>query len=69
MCQYPKRSDILDPRDPGSEILQDLGSYIFIFLRDLRDPGSCHDNIFVVLVILDLGQRRFCWILGILDPA
>ena len=40
-----KRSEILDPQDPGSGILHDIGSYIFIFPWDLRDLGSCHDNI------------------------
>ena len=48
-AKIPKRSEILDPRiqDTGSGILQDVGSYIFIFLRDPRDVGSCHDNIAV----------------------
>ena len=45
MCQDPKK--IRDPGSPGSGILEDLGSYIFIFPWDLKDPGSCHDDIAV----------------------
>ena len=46
-ARIPKRSGILDPQDPGSEILKDLGSYVFIFSWDLGDLGSCHSNIAV----------------------
>ena len=45
MCQDPKK--MLDPQDPGSLILEDLGSYIFTFSWDLRYFGSCHGNISV----------------------
>ena len=41
----PKRSGILDPQDPGSGILEDLGSYIFIFSWDLRYLRSCYGNM------------------------
>ena len=47
MCQDPKRTEILDPQDPRSRILQDLGSYIFIFSWDPRDLESFHGNIAV----------------------
>ena len=45
MCQDPKK--IRDPQDPGSQILEDLGSYIFIFSLGLRDLGSYPGNIAV----------------------
>ena len=44
-AKIPNRSEILDPQDPGSRILQDLGSYIFIFSWDPKDLGSCHGNM------------------------
>ena len=43
MCQDPKK--IPDPGSCGSQILQDLGSYMFIFSWDLRDLGSCCGKI------------------------
>ena len=46
-AKIPKTSEILDLQDLGSEILQDLGSYISIFSWDLRYLGSCHGNIAV----------------------
>ena len=45
--KIPKRSEILDPWDPGSRMFQDLGSYIFIFSWDLKDLEFCHGNIAV----------------------
>ena len=39
-AKIPKRHEILDPGDPGSGILQDFGSYIFILSRYLRGLGS-----------------------------
>ena len=36
-AKIPKRSQILDPQDPGSGILQDLGSCIFTFSWDPKD--------------------------------
>ena len=44
-AKNPKRSEILDLQDPRSEILEEPGSYIFIFPWDLINPGSCHGNI------------------------
>ena len=46
-AKIPERSEILDRQHPESGILQDPGSYIFIFSRDVRDLGSCQDNIAV----------------------
>ena len=46
-AKIPKRSGILDLQDPGFEILEYLGSYLFIFSWDLKDLGSCHGNIAV----------------------
>ena len=63
MCQDPPRSGILDPQDPGSDILEDLGSYIFLFSRD---PILSRQYNHGILGILDLGQKRSCWIL---DPT
>ena len=65
-AEIPKRSEILDSQDIESVLLQDLGSYIFIFSRDLKDLGSCHDNISVQdpIGILDLGQKK-----NLLDPG
>ena len=45
MCQDPKK--ILAPGSPGSGILQDLVSYIFIFSWNHRDLGFRHHNIAV----------------------
>ena len=45
MCQDPKM--IRDPSDPGSGILEELGSYICIFSWDLIDLGLYHGNIAV----------------------
>ena len=39
-AKIPKRPGILDLQDPGSNILEDPGSCIFIFCWDLRDLGS-----------------------------
>ena len=44
-AKIQKKSGILDSQKPGSEILEDIGSYIFIFSWDLKDLGSCHGNI------------------------
>ena len=69
MCQDPKISGILDLQDLGSDILQDLGSYIFIFSGDLGDLVSLRQHCRGILGIMDLGQKIFCQILEILDPA
>ena len=62
MCQDPKKirdlvspgSGILEDLDDDDwglrapqQLLEDIGSYIFIFPWDLRDPGSCHGKIAV----------------------
>ena len=45
MCQDPKK--IRDAGSAGSGILEDPGSYTFIFLWNVRDHGCGHGNIVV----------------------
>ena len=57
MCRDTK--NIRDPgsQDPGSKILEDLRSYVFIFFWDLRDLGSCYGNIAMGSYPRDLRSR------------
>ena len=85
-CTLPKQtcakitkiSGILDLQDPGSGILADLGSYIFIFswvLRDVttilpwdpRDLGSLAENILMDPGDPGSSSRKLSWDLP--DPG
>ena len=61
-AKIPKRSEILDPQDPGSCRILDLAFSLShgILKIWILSRQYCRG----ILGILDLRQERFCWILG-----
>ena len=56
-ANIPERSGMLDPEDPGSWILEDLGCYIFIFhgILEILDPVTA---TFFSWDLADLGSCK-----------